>query len=229
MIVRVERIIRLFVVPFLSVTAMFGVGYSFWTFNLDGFVLNADDILDGKLAVEGVATSPLTLDIVDPAAEHGYDGYRLVFDQGGLGSRFDEEVGVRLSTSSVFCNLKTIRELTEDDLSSMTTTISLTAIAGTESVSCPCLERIQFKTRDAGTYLKLTSKLIDLAGDAWLGNPVISEDGSSYTYSFAIPIELEWRNGMKPIEDASWQAFIGSINTCSAKHVLTIDLDNGIL
>ena len=52
MIVRVERIIRLFVVPFLSVAAMFGVGYSLWTFNLDDFVLNADDILDGKLAVE---------------------------------------------------------------------------------------------------------------------------------------------------------------------------------
>lgn len=224
MLIRLQRIIASVVVPFLSVCSLVGVGYSLWAFAESNQPIIDNTYFEGNLKVEGIATTPLNLEILTPP---GYDGYRIVYDQGGLGSRFDEEVGVRLSTSVVYCTLTTSRALVRDDLSGISVIVSLASKTGL--TSCPCLEKIQFKTRDASTYLRRSATLLALAGDSWISQPQISNQGNSYYYDITIPVELEWRNGMKPTDDESWQNFMSSIDNCGEEHILTISLDNGIL
>lgn len=227
MIIRFERLIRLALFPFLSVASIIGTGYCLWSFTLFDQTTATNEVsASGEIAVTGVASTPFKLQIIDPK-KYGYDGYRLVFDQGGLGSRFDEKVGVRLSTSVVYCNLTTTRALSREELNAITTVVSLTS-GTTEGLPCQCLERIQFKVRDASSYLKRTATLFDLVGDSWLNQAQNGLDGTSFSYDFNIPIDLEWRNGMKPVEDSAWKTFMDNSAKCSLNHVLSIYLDNGI-
>ena len=68
-----ERIVRLTAVPFLSVSALVGAGFSFWVFARD---------TEGSLEV---------------VKQHSYySGYRIVFDQGGSNAQLDLSKGVYL-------------------------------------------------------------------------------------------------------------------------------------
>lgn len=221
MLIRLQRIITSLVVPFFSVSSLIGVGYSLWVFAEPNQPIINESELNGDLKVEGLATTPLHLEILPPP---GYDGYRIVYDQGGLGSRFDEEVGVRLSPTVVYCRLSS------DELEIDPSTINVHISLSTSGADCNCLSKIQFRNYSS-SYLSLDSTLSNLAGTSWTQESLSSSD-YKFSYTFQIPIEFKWRNGQKPTESETWGNFIKSVEACKASgalHNLEISMDNGIV
>ena len=210
---RIQRIFRLFVAPLLSFTSLAGVGYSLWLFALPEATLANQEQVVGELDVSGVSTTPLYLEVLPP---DGYDGYRLVFDQGGIGSRFDEEVGVSISTGSVYCRLSSLY-LPLDP-------VGLKVDFALDS-TCACFDFIQFKEHTQSSFLNSVSYLMSNAATSWEEVPT-PESGYAHSYTFYLSPEFRWRTGMKPTEEDSWLDFMNSRNACTVTHTLSIHVEN---
>lgn len=209
----IQRAIRLFVAPLLSLTSLVGVGYSLWLFALPEATLANQEQVLGELDVSGVSTTPLYLEVLPP---DGYDGYRLVFDQGGIGSRFDEEVGVSLSTGQISCRLSSLYLPLDPNF---------LLIDFELSCSCACFDSIQFKEHAESSLLQSTTYTLSEASTAWEEESV-AEIGYAHSYTFFLSPEFRWRTGMKPTESESWAKFMNSRNGCGANHYLTVHVEN---
>lgn len=210
---RVQRAFRLFVAPLLSFGALTSVGYSLWLFALPEATLANEEQALGNLDVSGVSTTPLDLEILPP---EGYDGYRIVFDQGGIGSRFDEEVGVGLSTGQISCRLSSLYFPLDPNF---------LLIDFELSCSCACFDSIQFKKHAESSLLQSITYTVSEASTAW-EEASVAEIGYAHSYTFFLSPEFRWRTGMKPTESESWAEFMNSRNGCGANHYLTVHVEN---
>lgn len=232
MSLRFQKAVRLLVVPLVSASSLVGAGYSLWVFSLNGDETGIDADINGDLRIMGLATTPFQFEILEP---DGYDGYRIVYEQGGSTHIDDRTVGVSLSPGSIKCRLTTVSGPIDDE-SNLVFYFSLASFSssGEENTpSDPCLSLIGFASASSSDS--------PLTSVAFKGSEAIEEnswhedldassslEGASNVYEFNLNVELYWRENAKPTDAAGWASMASSLLGCTNTHQMTITVENGI-
>lgn len=223
---RIERLLRMAVVPFLSIGALVGTGFSFWVFTTE---TEADPVsAKGTLTVAALAQSAqisLKLPAYDqnPGDKMNDRGYRLVFDQGGESFIYDTREGVYIEPGIV-CQLS---DYQESFLSTYMVSYAF-EIYGymaedpysdeEAKLHCPAYRRCTLTDASKRPQILFPS-----------GAP---EPTSSGILEFSLKPEFQWLVGQKPATSVSWATFINEWETecvggTDHTHVLTITISSG--
>lgn len=229
---RIARLLRLLVVPLISASSLVGTGYSLWIFSLPDGDVSSETNVDGNLKIMGLATTPFAFEILPP---DDYDGYRIVYEQGGSTHIDDRTVGVSLSPGSIKCRLTTVSGPIDDE-SNLVFYFSLASFSssGEENTpSDPCLSLIGFASASSSDS--------PLTSVAFKGSEAIEEsswhedldassslEDASNVYEFNLNVELCWRENAKPTDAAGWASMASSLLGCKNTHQMTITVENGI-
>lgn len=227
-----KRLIGLATIPLISSLSIVGTGYSLWIFSLPDGETSSGASIDGNLKITGLATTPFQLEILKPI---GYDGYRIVYEQGGSTHIDDRTVGVSLSPGSIKCRLTTVSGPIDDE-SNLVFYFSLSSFSssGEENTpSDPCLSLIGFASASSSDS--------PLTSIAFKGSEAIEENSwhedldasssledASNVYEFNLNVELCWRENAKPTDAAGWASMASSLLGCANTHQMTITVENGI-
>ena len=199
-----ERIVRLTAVPFLSVSALVGAGFSFWVFARD-----TEASSTGKTTNASLQIAPLSnFGSLEVVKQHSYySGYRIVFDQGDSNAQFDLSKGVYLEPELRM----TLRDYDPERIGQYR--ISFSFVSSSHPTGTTCVIDEYAELSDA-------SKELSVIG--------LSAPSGGGELTFAHSPSFEWKAGKKPSNSIGWGNLIEAVHNDTGNHYLVINIDNGL-